>query len=324
MRTLVLTRRDVATVATMSMAIEAVEEAFAAHARGKAEMPPKVYLDLPDHEGDFRAMPSRIDGEGGSYAGVKWVNSHPKNPERFGLPSVMGLYVLSDLKDAFPLALMDATLLTALRTGAAAGVASKYLCARPPKTVGFVGSGVQARYLHAAHVAIFGATFESIFADRDPEVAKKLAQELGGRVGSVEEAAGCDVVCTSTPSRQPVVQRAWVQNDAHVNAMGADGPGKQELDPKILFDAQVVIDEPHQAEHSGEINVPIHDGSYAIDRVVGTLGQVITGQCTVDRAALTVFDSTGLAIQDAALAARILGAAREAKVGLEVDFVGLD
>lgn len=323
MRTLVLSRRDVETVATMPMAVDAVEDAFAAYARGEAEMPPKVYLDLPDHDGDFRAMPSRIGGASGSFAGVKWVNSHAKNPERFGLPSVMGLYVLSDPKNAFPLAVMDATLLTALRTGAAAGVASKHLCTHAPKTVGFVGCGVQARFLHAAHVAVFGHTFASVFADRDVEVAKKLAHELGGRPGTVEDAAGCDVVCTSTPSRHPVVQRAWVRNDAHLNAMGADGPGKQELDPKILFDAQVVIDEPHQAEHSGEINVPIHDGTYALDRVAGTLGQIITGQRQVDRAALTVFDSTGLAIQDAALAARIFAAAREAKVGLEVDLVGL-
>lgn len=323
MRTLVLTRRDVETVTTMPMAVEAVEEAFAAHARGDAEMPPKVYLDLPDHEGDFRAMPSRIASGGGSFAGVKWVNSHPKNPERFGLPSVMGLYVVSDPASAFPLAVMDATLLTALRTGAAAGVASKHLCAGDPKTVGFVGSGVQARYLYAAHVAVFGHTFTGVFADRDPEVAERLARELGGRVGSLEEASGCDVVCTSTPSRRPVVGSAWVRNHAHINAMGADGPGKQELDPSILFDAQVVIDEPHQAEHSGEINVPIHEGTYALDRVVGTLGQVIVGQRNVDRNALTLFDSTGLAIQDAALAARVLAAAREAKVGLEVDLVGL-
>ena len=100
MRTLVLSRRDVEAVSTMPMAVDAVEEAFAAYARGEAEMPPKVYLDLPDHEGDFRAMPSRIGGAGGEFAGVKWVNSHPKNPERFGLPSVMGLYVLSDPKNA--------------------------------------------------------------------------------------------------------------------------------------------------------------------------------------------------------------------------------
>lgn len=323
MRTLVLSRRDVEAVSTMPMAVDAVEEAFAAYARGEAEMPPKVYLDLPDHEGDFRAMPSRIGGAGGEFAGVKWVNSHPKNPERFGLPSVMGLYVLSDPKNAFPLAVMDATLLTALRTGAAAGVASKHLCASAPKTVGFVGSGVQARFLHAAHVAVFGHTFAGVFADRDAALAEKLAHELGGRAGTVEEAAGCDVVCTSTPVRHPIVQRAWVRNDAHVNAMGADGPGKQELDPQILFDAQVVIDESHQAEHSGEINVPIHDGSYALDRVAGTLGQIITGQRKVDRNALTLFDSTGLAIQDAALAARIFAAASAQKVGLEVDLVGL-
>ncbi|MBX3247224.1 MAG: ornithine cyclodeaminase family protein [Myxococcales bacterium] len=316
--TLILTRRDVESLADMKVAVDAVESAFAAHARGEAKMPAKVYLDLPEHDGDFRAMPSTV----GDVAGVKWVNSHPKNPERFALPSVMGVYILSDPASAYPLAVLDATLLTALRTGASAGVASKHLCAAPPKTVGFVGAGVQARFLHAAHVAVFGPTFESIFADRSPEVAEALAAELGGRAGTVEEAAGCDVVCTSTPSRAPVVSRAFVRDGAHINAMGADGPGKQELDPQILLDAFVVIDEPHQAEHSGEINVPIHDGAYALDRVAGTLGEIIVGARSVDRAKLTVFDSTGLAIQDAALAARLVQAAHAQGVGTAIDLVG--
>lgn len=318
-RTLVLTRRDVETVATVEMAVAAVEEAFTAHGRGEARMPPKVYLDLPEHDGDFRAMPSALS----SVAGVKWVNSHPKNPERHGLPSVMGIYVLSDPATALPLAILDATWLTALRTGAAAAVASKYLASGAPRTIGFVGSGVQARTMLAAHRAVFGAAFEPLFSDRDPALAQKLAGELGGRAVSVEEACGADVVCTSTPSRTPVVRASWLAKGAHVNAMGADGPGKQELDADILDAAQVVIDEPHQAEHSGEINVPIHEGRYALDRVAGTLGEVIVGAVKIDRAKLSVFDSTGLAIQDVALAARIVQAARGRGVGVELDLVGV-
>lgn len=303
----------------MQIAVDAVEAAFAAHGRGEARMPPKVYLDLPEHDGDFRAMPSSL----ADVAGVKWVNSHPHNPERHGLPSVMGVYVLSDPASAFPIAILDATLLTALRTGAAAGVASKHLVASPPARVGFVGSGVQARTMLEAHRVVFGDAFEALFADRDPAIAARLAAELGGRAVTIEEACGADVVNTSTPSRTPVVRRAWLSERAHVNAMGADGPGKQELDPAILDAAEVVIDEAHQAEHSGEINVPIAEGRYALDRVAATLGEIIAGIAPIDRARLTVFDSTGLAIQDAALAARIVVAARRAKVGLELDLVGV-
>lgn len=317
--TLVLTRADVERVATMSLAVEAVEAAFASHGRGEARMPPKVYLDLPDHDGDFRAMPAAL----ADVVGVKWVNSHPQNPARHGLPSVMGIYVLSDPATALPLAVMDATWLTALRTGAAAGVASKHCAVRAPRTIGFVGSGVQARTMLAAHRVVFGDELAAMFSDRSPEVALALARELGGSAVSIEEASGADIVCTSTPSRTPVVERAWLSPHAHVNAMGADGPGKQELDPSILRYAQVVIDEPHQAEHSGEINVPITKGLYGIGRVAGTLGQVVIGEVAIDRGRLSIFDSTGLAIQDAALARRILDEARAQGVGIETNLVGV-
>src|SRR5262245_32311643 len=176
MPTRILTRADVARLLTMEMALEAVEEAFAAHGRGTARMPVKVYLPLPEHAGDFRAMPAFMAGA----AGVKWVNSHPENPARHGLPSVMGVYILSDPATAAPLAVMDATLLTAYRTGAAAAVATKYCAARAPRTVGLVGCGVQARVLVEAHRALFGADLELVMADAVPAAAEALARELGG------------------------------------------------------------------------------------------------------------------------------------------------
>ncbi|MAQ19231.1 MAG: ornithine cyclodeaminase family protein [Sandaracinus sp.] len=317
-RTRILSRTQIADLAEMRDAVDAVAEAFEAQAKGTAQMPPKVYLDLPEHEGDFRAMPASMDGA----AGVKWVNSHPANPARFGLPSVMGVYILSDPATAFPEAILDATLLTALRTGAAAGVASRALAIEDPKTVGFVGSGVQARFLLDAHQAVFGDGFEALFSDLDEARAESLAKALGGRAVSVEEASGADIVCTSTPSRTPVVQRAWLVDHAHVNAMGADAEGKQELESAILKDAQVFIDEREQATHSGEINVPLHAGELAEEDLGGTLGQVLTGAASADRNGLTVFDSTGLALQDLALARRLLAKARELSVGTLVDLVG--
>ena len=117
-------------IATMAVAVKAVESAFAAFGRGEASMPPKVYLPIEDHDGDFRAMPARL----GSSAGIKWVNVHARNRDRHGLPTVMGVYILNDPATAFPLAVMDGTLLTALRTGAAAGVASKYLATPSPRS----------------------------------------------------------------------------------------------------------------------------------------------------------------------------------------------
>lgn len=316
--TLILTKRDVASLLTMEAALGAVESAFAAHARGEALMPAKVYLSLPQHGGDFRAMPSFMSGA----AGVKWVNSHPDNPKKHGLPSVMGTYILSDPETAVPLAILDATWLTAVRTGAAGGVASKFLFKGKPKRVGFVGCGVQARVLHAAHVAVYGADFESLCADVMPEAATRFAEEIGGVAVSATEASHADIVCVATPGRGIAVKNEDLRPGAHVNAMGADAPGKQEIDPKVLGHARVFIDDWEQATHSGEVNVPLHEGFFERERIAGTLGEVVNG--TVKgrmKDEITLFDSTGLAVQDLAVARVVYALAKEKGVGIEVALV---
>lgn len=318
MNTLVLTRKDVEGVVTMELAVDAVERAFAAFGHGEASMPPKVYLSVADHHGDFRAMPARL----GDSAGIKWVNVHPENRRTFGLPTVMGVFVLNDAANAFPLAIMDGTRLTALRTGAAGAVASKYLASSGPGTIGFIGSGVQARTLHDAHRVIY-ESFEPLVHDRNQSAATKLADEIGGRVVSLEEAAGADIVCTATPSRSPFVEPQWVRPGAHINAMGADAPGKQELFTEVLKHAAVYIDDIHQATGSGEINVPLSQGDFTVDEIAGTLGEVVAGALPRPSAGTTtVFDSTGLAIQDVALARAIYDTARNRGAGLEIDLVG--
>jgi alanine dehydrogenase len=320
MKTLVLTRSEVEQIATMELAVTAVEKAFGAFGRGEASMPPKVYLPIDDHDGDFRAMPARL----GDSAGIKWVNVHEKNRKRYGLPTVMAVYVLSDPANAFPLAVMDGTLLTALRTGAAGAVASKYLASGPPRTVGFVGCGVQARTLHAAHRVVFDG-FESLVHDRNVETAERFAREIGGRAVSLEEAAGADIVCTATPSHVPFVDQKWVRAGAHINAMGADAPGKQELATEVLKNAAVYIDDIHQATGSGEINVPLRNGDFSINDIAGTLGEVVAGALErPDAGATTVFDSTGLAIQDVAVARTVYDAASAEGAGIEIDLVGLE
>jgi ornithine cyclodeaminase/alanine dehydrogenase len=320
MRTLILAKADMARVATTEVAVRAVEEAFGAFGRGEAQMPPKVYLSIKEHEGDFRAMPSRM----GDLAGIKWVNVHAHNPSRYGLPAVMGVYILNDARNAFPLAVMDGTLLTALRTGAAGAVASKFLVSGPPTSLGLIGCGVQAHTLLASHRVVF-EELEVLAADRDEERAKAFAREVGGRAVSLEEAAGADIVCTATPSRTPFLRAAWVRQGAHINAMGADAPGKQELEPELLERGAVYIDDPHQAEGSGEINVPIRTGRFSLDRVAGTLGEVVAGKTPRPAAGTTtIFDSTGLAIQDLGLARAIYEAAKDEGLGIEVDLAGLD
>lgn len=300
----------------MAEVVKAVEGAFAAHGRGDARMPAKVYLDLPEVPGDFRAMPALL----GAAAGVKWVNSHPQNPERYGLPAVMGLYILSNPQTAEPIAVLDATWLTAIRTGAAGAVASKYLAVAAPRTIGFVGCGVQARVLLAAH-RVHHPDLQVRCADVDADAARRFAEASGGRATSIESACACDIVCTTTPARAPVVERAWVADGTHINAIGADGPGKQELDAGILKVAKIVIDDLEQASHSGEINVPLHAGELALGDIHATIGEVVAGKRSGrEGAEISVFDSTGLAIQDVAVAQVIVERARERGVGREFDF----
>ncbi len=319
MQTLVLTRKDVEALTDMTAVVGAVEAAFIAHATGRARMPPKVYLDLPEYGGDFRAMPSFMDGA----AGVKWVNSHPKNPSRHGLPAVMGLYVLSDPETALPLAVMDATWLTAIRTGAAAAVASRALGRADARSIGFVGSGVQAHTLAMAHRVTHPQIDDLVFADIRPDAALACVQRFGGRVGSVAEAAACDLVCTSTPGAAPIVRHGMVRPGAHINAMGADAEGKQELESTLTASARIIVDDPAQAFHSGEVNVPLHDGVLTERAIAGGLGEVLAGRLvgrtSVDE--ITLFDSTGLAVQDLAVARIVVARARELGVGVALQIV---
>lgn len=317
METLLLTQSDVRSLVTMAEAVDAVEAAFAAHGRGETLMPSKVYIDLQKYHGDFRAMPAYFGGS----AGLKWVNAHPENPAKHGLPTVRGLYILSDPATADPLAVMDATWLTAARTGASAAVATKYLARPGSRSVGFVGSGAQARTLLAA-LRVLHDDLEIVAADSQTEAAATFAAEAGGRVGTIEEAAGCDLVCTATPSTKPVVEREWIRPGTHINAMGADGHGKQELEPQILKDGLVVVDDIAQAQGSGEVNVPLRDGQLAMDDLQVNLGEIVAGlkPGRADEQQITIFDSTGLAIQDVALARVVYQAAQERGVGHPIDF----
>ncbi len=320
MPTLILSAKDLRSLYTVELGLTAVERAFRAHGLGESLMPPKVYLSLPKYDGDFRAMPAFLDGA----AGVKWVNAHPRNPEKHGLPTVRALYILSDPDTASPLAILDGTLLTAWRTGAAGGVASKFLARKQPRTLGLIGCGVQARVLIDSHRAIYGDTLELLLSDTSEAAAKALQAEKGGRIVSAQEACGADIVSTATPARAPVVKREWFQPGAHINAMGADAPGKQELDPRLLTEGRVFIDDTEQALHSGEVNVPLHDGLLRPEQLAGTLGEVVAGKKPgrASDADITVFDSTGLALQDVALARALYDAALARGLGQPFDIVG--
>ena len=278
----------------------AIEAAFADHGRDLVQMPPKVYITLP--QGDFRTMPAYLPSLG--LAGVKVVNVHPNNPPR-GLPTVMALTIILDIATGKPEAILNATRLTDMRTGAAGAVAAKYLSAKKEVVLGIIGTGRQAEAQVAATAQELSVIEIRVWS-RNPVHAEKFCKKMNvADCHSLprERVCDCDVLVTTTPSREPVIKNEWIHEGTHINAIGADAPGKEELDPAILARSSVFVDDPVQAVHSGEINVPVTKGVFAPEDIAGTLGQVVIKKKGRERPdEITVFDSTGLAIQDLAIA----------------------
>ena len=318
MPTLFLNKNNVRDLLNMAYVIEAVEQAFRDWSLGKAKMPAKAYLVLD--QGDFRAMPAAISGS----AGIKWVNVHPRNPS-LGLPTVMAILIYSDPLTGYPLAVMDATDITAYRTGVTAAIASKYLARKDSHSLGIVGAGRQAYTQLLAHAELFDLRLINIF-DRSGAAGEKFIRffpEYPVRACSLEEAAASDIVCTVTPAREPFLSREWILPGTHINAIGADAPGKEELEPSILKEAIVVVDNLEQATAAGEINVPLRRGLFKVDEVYATLDEIVTGkkQGRKSETEITVFDSTGLAIEDIAVAKLVYEKAKEIGGYLSLDFV---
>jgi alanine dehydrogenase len=282
-------------------AIERVRDGFVEYASGSWQMPPKTYLDAAPH-GDFRAMPAK----GAGLAILKWVTSFPRNPEA-GLPVVMGMICVSSAVDGEPLALVDVRSITALRTGAVAAVAAQELAREDARTIGIVGCGLHGSW--AARCLAAAEYGPGVCFDPDPEAAGALAGELGWEAGGLEDALACDVVTCVTPGSEPVVLARDLRPGMHLNMLGADGPGKAEAEPEAVARAELFCDEWTQASHGGELTGAVDAGLVTRERVT-ELGAVLTGAAPGRSGpdAVTLFDSTGLAIQDLALCLALVSA----------------
>lgn len=323
MKTLILTAQEIKKIITIREVINAVENVFRLQAKKLTLMPAKIYLSLKKYHGDFRAMPAYL----GHSAGVKWVNAHPDNPKKGNLPSVMAVIIYSDPGTGFPLAIMDGTMITNYRTGAAGVIASKYLARENSKILGLIGCGKQAETQLLFHQQIFQFN-EILIIDRNEEQIKKFIKKfytLPLKKSTLEKVAGCDILCTTTPSRKPIVKAKWIKPGTHINAIGADAPGKQELDSNIVKKAKIVVDDYEQATRSGEINVPLSKGIISEENIYATLGEIIAGikPGRINDKEITLFDSTGLAIQDIAVAKVIYEKAKKLRIGREVNLVGI-
>lgn len=306
MDTLIITSKEIYSVLTPSLANSVVEKAFRAYGLGKADMPPKSYLYF--NKGDLRSMPAYLHGEGFNIAGIKSVNVHPFN-SRNNMPTVMGLIILTDPNTGFPFAVLDGTSLTGIRTGAAGALAVKLLSNKGACYAGFVGSGAQARTQlecimetrKLKGIKIWKHCKENHSAEDFCIWAKnKYGLEILISEDINDISMNVDIVVTTTPSRVPVVMQ--VSPGTHINAIGADAAGKQEIHPNILKKSKLVIDDWKQASHSGEINVPYRKRQIRKKDIYGELSEIAIrakkGRERPDE--ITIFDSTGLAIQDVA------------------------
>jgi alanine dehydrogenase len=315
MKISLIPRTSVEKIVSMREVMGAVEHAFRAKGLGRVQMPTKTYICFP--MGDFRTMAAYMPDL--EMSCVKIVNVHPNNPEKYGMPTVMALIVLIDPETGRPLAIMDGTYITNMRTGAAGGIAAKYLARKDSKVIGMVGAGAQARTQLLALNEVFKIEEVRVGAKtiRECEKFAKDMEYLGLNIlvkESIEDVVrGCDILVTTTPVTQPIVRSEWISEGMHINAIGADAVGKEELDPEILKRAKVVVDDYEQACHYGELNVPISKGIFKREQVHAELGEVIVGKKVgrISDDEITIFDSTGLAVQDLATATLVYDRARK-------------
>ncbi len=324
MKLLWLDQNIVREVLDISGVMQVVEQAFKQHGLKKVQMPPKSYLYFSGHNGDLRTMPAYLEDQ--DLCGVKIVNVHPDNPSK-GLPTVMALMVLNSPVTGEPLAVMDGGYLTAVRTGAAGGIAAKYLARPDSKILGMVGAGGQARTQLEAISQVFSLEQVKVY-DLDVSRSESFRSDMEEIIdcdisvcADIREVCDCDILVTVTPVRDPLIKDEWIKAGTHINAIGADARGKEELEPSLLKRSRVVVDDIAQASHSGEVNVPLSRGIIAADDIVCELGEIIAGlhPGRTDDSQITIFDSTGLAIQDVSTAHLVYNRALEREMGVYLD-----
>ena len=309
-----LTNEEVEKLLSMTEVIQGVEAMFKQVGLDQVQMPAKTYLQYRKHNGDLRTMPSYVEAL--DLSAVKIVTVHPDNPSKHGLPTVMAIVVLIDPSNGIPLAIMGGTAITCMRTGAAGGIAAKYLARPDSKIVGLVGAGTQARTQLMALFHVYKELEEVRIFDLNKEAMLRLIAETQQTYRNpcrvvpsqniYETVKDADIVVTSTPSRKPIIMNDMISSGTHITCIGADAPGKEELDPTILKRSKIIVDSWEQAAHSGEINIPLSQGVITRENIWAEIGEIVLGTKAgrQSRDEITVFTSTGLAIHDA-VAARI-------------------
>lgn len=302
---LYLSERDVERILDISEVIQVVEEAFKALYNGRVILPLRTRIESRKNGGDILSMPCIIE-DFGLYTN-KIVSVYPKNIEK-SLPTIHAVIVAVNASNGVPLGLIEAGYLTALRTGAVSGVATKYLSRRDAQALAIIGCGFQARTQAMGVREV--RKIEKIYAyDIVSERAERFAEEMSKKLGVKIEVVGtareavenADIICTATTSNTPVIKREWLKPGVHINAIGAYTPNMREIDTETIIDAKVVVDMKEAAlSEAGDIIIPIREGRYSKEKIYAELGEIVSGvkPGRISDEEITVFKSVGLALQD--------------------------
>lgn len=295
---------EIKSIASYDKLITIIKDAFIAYDNGNVEMPDKSYVDIEKHNGDFRSMPAYINAKGWEASGIKWVNVHPENTE---LETVMGTIIYTDPSTGEPLFTMDGTEVTKRRTATASAIATNHLAKDNIETLGILGAGVQS-YEQVYAIEQVRDFRKILVSDINEKAIEKFKDKFSNyEVVSTtpNELTRSDVLCTVTPVEDPIITEIY--NDSiHINAMGADAPQKQEFNSNVTQsdDIDIIVDSYSQSMHSGEISQLAESNKISRDDIFANLGQIVNKSVdsTNIKTQTTMFDSTGLAIQDIATA----------------------
>jgi alanine dehydrogenase len=324
-KTLILGRSEMIGLLKPQEYNDCVEQAYRMHGEGRYYMDPKGHIVLDRFPGEWEAMPSYIEEP--HAAACKWVSIREQNREKYNLPTVFSILIYTHPETGFPLAIVDGSYHTVMRTGAAAAVSAKWMARKDSRKLAIVGAGHMAEGALATCNVVFPwsevriwsrsqATLDRFVKEQQP---KYESFEIKPSLNLEHTVRGADVVVTLTPARRPIVMADWISPGTHIAAVGADKKGDQELDGKLLKGARIFVDDIRQCRSDGEINVPLAQGLITEADIAGEIGEVITGKKkgrTSDKE-ITIFDSTGIALQDSATVPLEYERAMAAGVGIE-------
>lgn len=324
---LVLNRGDVEAVLSMRGAIDVLERAFRELAEGKATVPTRLGLSIAEANGVFLAMPAYLTASGA--LGMKLVTSYPDNPGKYQLPTIQATVLYYDHHTGRPLALMEGAHITAVRTGAASGLATRYLARETSRVVGVIGSGVQAETQLEAVCCVRPVSKAKVYSPtpaRAASFAAKMAGRLDIEVRAVDEARdaveACDIVIAATSAKDPVVRGEWIDAGTHINGVGSHTPDARELDSDAVRKAKVVVDSLAAAlQEAGDLLLPMAEGVITKEHIYAELGELVAGskRGRTGQQEVTFFKSVGLAVEDVAVAQLVYERARSLGIGRDLD-----